>query len=354
MLTSRHTARGDLPDVPGAHRAAAPSSVATPLVETRDLCVEFPEGDRCVRAVDGVSFQLRAGRTLAVIGESGAGKSVSCRALIGLLPTGATVTGSIRLNGKELVGLPDAEMRVHRGADIAIVFQDADHALNPTMRVGYQITEAIRQHESINRRLARDRAVELLTKLQVPAPVQRFHAYPHQLSGGTRQRVMLAMALASNPKVLIADEMTRALDVTTQAEIMRLLLDRQREMGMAIIMISHDLTLAASVADDVLVMYAGRPVEYSPAAELFSRPRMPYTKALLDSALNIRSPQATLAVVPGQSPSATRVPTNSCAFEPRCWRATPTCALERPALLEHEPGHHYACWHPCPDGDECR
>jgi oligopeptide/dipeptide ABC transporter ATP-binding protein len=354
VLTSQQTSHRELPDIPGEHRAAVPSRAVVPLVEARDLCVEFREGDRCVKAVDGVGFQLHAGRTLAVIGESGAGKSVSCRALIGLLPQGARVSGSVRFNGKELVGLPDAEMRIHRGADIAIVFQDADHALNPTMRVGYQITEAIRQHESINRREARDRAIELLTKLKVPAPIQRFDAYSHQLSGGMRQRVMLAMALASKPKVLIADEMTRALDVTTQAQIMRLLVDLQRETGMSIILISHDLTLAARVSDDVLVMYAGRPAEHAPTAELFSRPRMPYTKALLDSASNIRSSRAPFVVVPGQPSSAARAPANSCAFVPRCGRATPTCAIQRPALLEHEPSRHYACWHPCSDGHECQ
>src|SRR6204780_5862979 len=256
------------------------------LLEVEDLRVAFAVGGREVRAVDGVSYRVEAGRTLAIIGESGSGKTVGCRAIMGLLPAGAAISGSARLRGSELIGLSDAQLRKYRGSDMAMVFQDPARSLNPTMRVGSQITEAIRTHRKVSRSEAHTEAVELLRLVRIPAPERRYHEYPHQLSGGMRQRVMIAIALACRPKLLIADEATTALDVTTQAQIMELLLELQAELGMALIMISHDLGLAASYADEVIVMYAGKIVEQAQARRLFGAGgsvKMRYTRALLDA-----------------------------------------------------------------------
>jgi ABC-type dipeptide/oligopeptide/nickel transport system ATPase component len=236
------------------------------LLEVEDLRVAFASGGREIRAVDGVSYKVEEGRTLAIIGESGSGKTVGCRAIMGLLPLGTAIRGSARLRGTELIGLSDSQLRKHRGSDMAMVFQDPARSLNPTMRVGKQITEAIRTHRKVGRSDARDQAIELLRLVRIPAPERRFAEYPHQLSGGMRQRVVIAMALACRPKLLIADEATTALDVTTQAQIMELLLELQRDLGMALIFISHDLGLAASYADEVVVMYAGKIVEQARCA----------------------------------------------------------------------------------------
>jgi oligopeptide/dipeptide ABC transporter ATP-binding protein len=266
---------------------------------------------------------------------------------MGLLPPTATVSGSIRFEGKELVGLSDRQMRRLRGAGIAMVFQDPTRSLNPTMRVGAQVTEAVRTHLDLDRGAARRRAVELLTLVRLPAPEQRYHEYPHQLSGGMRQRVVVAIALASNPKLLIADEATTALDVTTQAQIMELLRDLQRQFGMALIMISHDLGLAASFADEVVVMYAGRAVEQAPTHKLFAHVRMPYTKALLEAIPRVeRPPHARLPVVPGRPPDLAALPPG-CPFEPRCPNRQDLCRESDPPFSEGEPGHRWACWFPC-------
>ncbi|HVV21382.1 MAG TPA: ABC transporter ATP-binding protein [Pseudonocardiaceae bacterium] len=320
-----------------------------PLLEVTDLRVRFTGRGRRVMAVNGLSYRLHPGRMLAIIGESGSGKSVSTRALLGLLPATARVSGSARFEGAELLGLPDRRMRRHRGADLAMVFQDPTRSLNPTMRIGVQITEAIRAHAQVDRKAARDRAVELLRLVRLPAADRRFHEYPHQLSGGMRQRVMIAIALAAEPKLLIADEATTALDVTTQAQIMDLLLDLQDTLGMAIILISHDLGLAASYAHEVLVMYAGRAVEYAPTSVLFGHVRMPYTKALLNAIPRLeRPPHTLLPITPGQPPDLGALP-SGCPFAPRCSSATEECATA-PAFEEHEPGHWWSCWHPCADG----
>ncbi len=336
---------------PAAAAKAAPLAArpaGEPLLEVRDLRVRFSRGDRRVDAVNGLSYRLDAGRMLAVIGESGSGKSVSSRALMGLLPPTAQVTGSARFDGTELVGLPEAQMRRRRGADIAMVFQDPTRSLNPTMRIGVQITEAVRAHADLDRRTAAARAVELLELVRLPAPQRRFHEYPHQLSGGMRQRVMIAIALAAEPRLLIADEATTALDVTTQAQIMELLVELQERLGTAIIMISHDLGLAAGYAHDVIVMYAGRAVEHAPAATLFAHVRMPYTAALLGAIPRLeRPPHSPLPVIPGQPPDLTRLPAG-CPFRPRCASATEQC-VEQPPFAEQEPGHWWACWHPTPD-----
>jgi oligopeptide/dipeptide ABC transporter ATP-binding protein len=323
------------------------------LLEVEDLRVAFASGGREIRAVDGVSYQVEPGRTLAIIGESGSGKTVGCRAIMGLLPLGTAISGSARLHGTELIGLSDGQLRKHRGSDMAMVFQDPARSLNPTMRVGKQITEAIRTHRKVSKSDARDQAVELLRLVRIPAPERRFAEYPHQLSGGMRQRVVIAMALACRPKLLIADEATTALDVTTQAQIMELLLELQRDLGMALIFISHDLGLAASYADEVVVMYAGKIVEQAPAKRLFGAGgtvKMRYTRALLDAIPHLERPAHTdLPVVTGRPPDPSMLPVG-CSFAPRCLSAADDCAAKAPALTEHAPGHRWACWHPCENG----
>ncbi|HEX6519554.1 MAG TPA: ABC transporter ATP-binding protein [Streptosporangiaceae bacterium] len=319
------------------------------LLEVTDLQVRFRAGRREVRAVDGVSYRIEEGETVALVGESGSGKTVSCRALIGLLPRTATITGSARFRGAELVGLKDDQLRRHRGADIAMVFQDPARSLNPTMKVGQQVAEAIRAHEPFTRREAADRAVELLREVQIPLPERRAAEYPHQLSGGMRQRVMIAMALACRPQLLIADEATTALDVTTQAQIMELLLELQQELGMALLLITHDLGLAATYAGEVIVMYAGRIVEQATAGRLLANGghvRMPYTKALLEAVPRLELPaHAPLPVIGGRPPDLSeRHP--GCSFAPRCRSAQDDCRQTAPPLAEHEFGHRWACWHP--------
>jgi oligopeptide/dipeptide ABC transporter ATP-binding protein len=323
------------------------------LLEVEDLRVAFAVGGREVRAVDGVSYSVDPGRTLAIIGESGSGKTVGCRAIMGLLPRGTAVSGSARLRGTELIGLSDAELRKHRGTDMAMVFQDPARSLNPTMRIGAQITEAIRAHRQVSKRESQAQAIELLRLVRIPAAERRFHEYPHQLSGGMRQRVMIAIALACRPKLLLADEATTALDVTTQAQIMELLLELQQELDMALILVSHDLGLAASYADEVVVMYAGKIVEQAPAGRLFGRDgtvRMRYTRALLDAIPHMeRTAHSPLPVVGGRPPDPTALPPG-CSFAPRCGSAADDCLAKVPALIEHAPGHRWACWHPCENG----
>ncbi len=323
------------------------------LLEVADLRVAFATAGREVRAVDGVSFSVRPGVTLAIIGESGSGKTVSCRAIMGLLPEGTIISGSARLRGRELLGLSDSELRRHRGSEMAMVFQDPARSLNPTMRVGVQIAEAIRTHRKVSRREAQAQSIELLRLVRIPAAERRFHEYPHQLSGGMRQRVMIAIALACRPRLLIADEATTALDVTTQAQIMELMLELQQELDMALIMISHDLGLAASYADEVIVMYAGKVVEQAPAGRLFGAGgavRMRYTRALLDAIPHLERPAHTLLpVVSGRPPDPSALPPG-CSFAPRCQHAADDCRTKAPVLAEHAPGHSWACWHPCENG----
>jgi len=320
--------------------------VTEPLLEVQDLKVTFPDRGRQVHAVDGVSYCVYPGQTLAIVGESGSGKTVSCRAVMGLLPPSAVVTGSASFAGIQLIGLTDEQLREHRGANIAMVFQDPTRSLNPTMRIGAQIAEAVRAHRPDRRAQARQQAVELLRLVHMPLPDRRCAEYPHQLSGGMRQRVMIAIALACRPRLLIADEATTALDVTTQAQIMELLLELQAELGMALMLISHDLGLAASYADEVIVMYGGRIVEQAPAASLFSRVRMPYTQALFEAIPRLDRPaHAPLPVTGGRPPDATTIP-QGCSFAPRCRRAADDCRAVAPPLTEHEPGHRWACWHP--------
>jgi oligopeptide/dipeptide ABC transporter ATP-binding protein len=323
------------------------------LLEVEDLRVAFAVGGRELRAVDGISYTVEPGRTLAIIGESGSGKTVGCRAIMGLLPIGTAISGSARLRGTEMIGLSDIDLRKHRGQDMAMVFQDPARSLNPTMRVGVQVTEAIRTHRKVTKKEAYDQAVELLRLVRIPVPDRRFHEYPHQLSGGMRQRIMIAMALACRPKLLIADEATTALDVTTQAQIMELMLELQQELDMGLILISHDLGLAASYADDVVVMYAGKIVEQAAAKQLFGTGgtvKMRYTRALLDAIPHLERPAHTqLPVVGGRPPDPANLPPG-CAFAPRCPSAADDCRQTRPALVEHAAGHRWACWHPCENG----
>jgi oligopeptide/dipeptide ABC transporter ATP-binding protein len=323
------------------------------LLQVDDLRVAFAAGGREIRAVDGVSYSVEAGRTLAIIGESGSGKTVGCRAIMGLLPGTAAISGSARLRGTEMIGLSDSELRRHRGQDMAMIFQDPARSLNPTLRVGAQITEAITTHRKVGKSEARAQAIELLRLVRIPAAERRFHEYPHQLSGGMRQRIMIAMALACRPKLLIADEATTALDVTTQAQIMELLLELQTELGMALILISHDLGLAASYADEVVVMYAGKIVEQAPAKRLFGAGgtvKMRYTRALLDAIPHLeRAAHTELPVVSGRPPDPMALPLG-CSFAPRCPAAEADCTVEEPALVEHAAGHRWACYHPCENG----
>jgi oligopeptide/dipeptide ABC transporter ATP-binding protein len=324
--------------------------VSEPLLEVEDLRVTFAGGSRQLRAVDGVSYCVYPGQTLAIVGESGSGKTVSCRAVMGLLPPSAVVAGSARFQGTQLIGLTDNQLRAHRGANVAMVFQDPTRSLNPTMRIGTQITEAVTAHRQVSRAEAREQAVELLRLVHMPLPERRFVEYPHQLSGGMRQRVMIAIALACRPKLLIADEATTALDVTTQAQIMELLLELQAELGMALMLISHDLALAASYADEVLVMYAGRIVEQAPARQLFAHVRMPYTQALLDAIPQLDRPaHSPLPVIGGRPPDLAALPPG-CPFAPRCRHAADDCLAAAPPLAEQEPGHRWACWHPVRGG----
>jgi len=312
------------------------------LLETRNLSVSFGLHRP---AVDSLSYRLEAGRTLAIIGESGAGKSVSCLALVGLLPGKAVVKGSVLFEGRELLGLPEREMRGYRGKRIAFAFQDAGRALNPTMRVGDQIAEAVRAHHAIGRRAALCRAAELLHQLKVSAPNARCYAYPHELSGGMRQRAIIAIALAGDPQLLIADEATRSLDRLTQIRLLTLLKDIQRQTRMAIMLVSHDLALTARFADETLVMYSGRPVEHASSVRLFTDPRMPYTKALLHCALDFEPWRPARVAAVGQS--RTRADdTGSCNLVRFCSHSGSLCRQARPPLEEKAPGHRLACWYP--------
>jgi len=318
-----------------------------PLLEVSDLRVRFRSRGETVHAVQGISYTVEPGQTLAIIGESGSGKTVSAYAVLGLLPRTAQVSGSVRFRGVEIVGLGERQLREHRGRNVAMVFQNPERSLNPTMKVGNQVTEAIRRHLPIGRKQARERAIELLRTVRIPAAERRFHEYPHQLSGGMRQRVIIAIALACEPALLIADEATTALDVTTQAQIMDLLLDLQAQLGTALVMISHDLALAASYAEDIMVMYAGRVVEQASAEDLFANVRMPYTRALLDAVPRVElEPHVLLPVVGGLPPDLSKV-APGCSFAPRCPEAQPDCRAAMPPLEEHETGHWWACWHPC-------
>ncbi|WP_323125713.1 ABC transporter ATP-binding protein [Microlunatus elymi] len=316
-----------------------------PLLEVDDLKVEFRVGHGVVSAVNGVSFTLEKGRTLAVVGESGSGKSVTAQAIMRLLQTPpARVTGGrILFQGRDLLQLSESAHRAVCGEHIAIVFQDALAALNPVYSIGFQLSEALRRRRHLSRSRARARAIELLQLVEVPNASQRVKDYPHQFSGGMRQRVMIAMALALEPEVLIADEPTTALDVTVQAQIMRLLGEIQAEREMGMILITHDLGVVAEVADEVNVMYAGRVVEQAPVEQIFARPGHPYTQALLRSIPRLDRKGHQLDAISGRPPELTRIPAG-CPFHPRCDRAEDICRSDpAPALRELAGGRSAAC-----------
>jgi peptide/nickel transport system ATP-binding protein len=295
-----------------------PPADSEPLLSVENLTVKFPTYNGLVQAVTDLSYTVEAGKTLGIVGESGSGKSVSSMAILGLHESSAKISGSIRLAGTEIIGLSEERMRKVRGNDVSMVFQDALTALHPFFTVGSQITEAYRVHHKVTKRKARQRAIEMLDLVGIPQPDRRVDDFPHQFSGGMRQRAMIAMALVNNPKLIIADEPTTALDVTVQAQILDLLQSLQKDFNSAIIMITHDLGVIAELADDVLVMYAGRCVEYGSVNEVLTRPEMPYTWGLLSSIPEVSaSEDARLLPIPGTPPSLLSPPTG-CAFHPRC------------------------------------
>ena len=327
-----------------------------PLLEVEDLRTHFLTETGRVKAVDGVSFTLERGRTLGVVGESGSGKTILSRSIMGLLPKrNVSRQGSARYEGTEVVGLGPSAMRGLWGTEMAMVFQDPMTSLNPVMRVGDQITESLRHHLDMDKREARETAVALLRSVGIPEPTQRVREYPHQLSGGMRQRVMIAIALACGPRLLFADEPTTALDVTVQAQILDLLEAQQTERHMAMVLITHDLGVVAGRADDIAVMYAGKVVEKAPTGTLFTSTRHPYTEALLKSIPKLEHTSHTrLEVIPGRPPDLVSPP-KGCNFSPRCPYAQPKCIEEEPALETGAGGgHEFACWFPVgtPEGAE--
>ncbi|TAJ83376.1 ABC transporter ATP-binding protein [Reyranella sp.] len=325
---------------------------AQTILQIEDLQTHFFTAVGTVRAVDGVSYALKAGETLGVVGESGCGKSVTALSILRLVanPPGRIVGGAVRFEGRNLLEISEPEMERIRGNEISMIFQEPMTSLNPLYTVGKQIAEAVALHQGLSKRDAWDRAVDMLKRVSIPEPERRAHAYPHQLSGGMRQRVMIAMALSCNPKVLIADEPTTALDVTIQAQILDLMRELQETFGTAIILITHDMGVVAENADRVVVMYAGRKVEETDAARLFDNPGHPYTRGLLasiphlDTAAQSDARRARLNEIKGMVPSLFNLP-QGCSFAPRCGLASDRCREVRPPLEEQRPGHWIACWH---------
>jgi oligopeptide/dipeptide ABC transporter ATP-binding protein len=317
------------------------------LLEVNDLQTHFPTRAGLVRAVDGVSFYLDRGELLGLVGESGCGKSMTALSVMRLIaPPGRIVNGEILFDGKDLLKLSEAEMREMRGDDIAMIFQDPMTSLNPVFTVGEQIAEALRLHRKMSRREARQATIDAMREVAIPDPARRLDDYPHQLSGGMRQRVMIAMALACNPKLLIADEPTTALDVTIQAQILELLTDLRNRRDLAVLLITHDLGVVAEVADRVAVMYTGRIVEESPVDELFARPKHPYTEGLLRSVPKLTSDDVMrkerLETIEGVVPSPTDLPPG-CHFAPRCVHRMPRCTEERIPFYELDGGVQVSC-----------
>ncbi len=321
-------------------------SSAGALLRVEDLRVEFDTEDGVVHAVDGITYQVSGGRTLGIVGESGSGKTVSSLTTLGLTRAqGARISGRILFDGRDLLTLPESEMRAIRGNDIAMIFQDPLSALHPLYRVSKQLTEAMRAHRGLSKQEARERAIELLGLVGIPDPAGRVDNYPHEFSGGMRQRVMIAMALSNEPKLLIADEPTTALDVTVQAQILALMERLQRELGMAIVIITHDLGVVAEMADDIAVMYAGRIVETAPARSLFASPEHPYTWGLLKSIPRLDGNRdEALVPISGTPPSLIKRP-SGCHFHPRCPYAQPEHSRIDPQLeaVPDEPDHFVAC-----------
>jgi peptide/nickel transport system ATP-binding protein len=333
---------------------SAPQGLAArePVLEVQDLQTYFYTRAGLVKAVDGVSFSLGRGETLAIVGESGCGKSVTALSLMRLVadPPGRIVGGAVRLGGIDLLGLDGAAMRQIRGKEISMIFQEPMTSLNPVMTIGRQIGEALLLHGTSSRQAARARTLEMLQVVGIPDPVQRIKEYPHQLSGGMRQRAMIAMALACNPKVLIADEPTSALDVTIQAQILELMAKLRHELGTGVILITHDLGVVAETAERVIVMYAGRKVEEAAVGDLFAHAQHPYTRGLMGSIPRLAlmrheaAPAWRLQEIPGMVPALSNLPAG-CAFAPRCALASDVCRREYPRYEQKRAGHWAACWH---------
>ncbi|MFD5557502.1 ABC transporter ATP-binding protein [Streptomyces sp. NPDC127068] len=334
--------------VPGPRDSAEQGG---PLLDVRDLHVEFHTRDGVVKAVNGVNYTVDAGETLAVLGESGSGKSVTAQAIMGILdmPPAKIPQGEIRFRGQDMLAMSAEERRKIRGRKIAMIFQDALSSLNPVLSVGYQLGEMFRVHQGASKKEAKAKSIELMDRVKIPAASSRVSDYPHQFSGGMRQRIMIAMALALEPDLIIADEPTTALDVTVQAQVMDLLAELQREFNMGLILITHDLGVVADVADKIAVMYAGRIVETAPVHELYKRPAHPYTKGLLDSIPRLDQKGQELFAIKGLPPNLLHVP-SGCAFNPRCTAAQDVCRTDIPVLhpvTEREggelPGRRSAC-----------
>ncbi|MFH8365796.1 ABC transporter ATP-binding protein [Streptomyces sp. NPDC018031] len=305
----------------------------TPLLEVRDLHVEFHTRDGVAKAVNGVNYTVNAGETLAVLGESGSGKSVTAQAIMGILdmPPGKIPQGEILFRGEDMLKMSEEQRRKIRGRRIAMIFQDALSSLNPVLSVGYQLGEMFRVHQGLSRKEAKAKSIELMDRVRIPAAKERVSDYPHQFSGGMRQRIMIAMALALEPDLIIADEPTTALDVTVQAQVMDLLAELQREFNMGLILITHDLGVVADVADKIAVMYAGRIVETAPVHELYKRPAHPYTRGLLDSIPRLDQKGQELFAIKGLPPNLLKIP-SGCAFNPRCTKAQDICRSDVPVL----------------------
>ncbi|MCL1855696.1 MAG: ABC transporter ATP-binding protein [Clostridia bacterium] len=314
------------------------------VAEVKNLKTYFYTDDGVVKAVDDVSFSIRKGRTLGIVGESGSGKSIASLSMLRLIqsPPGRIVGGEVLLKGKNLLNCTDDEMRKVRGNEIAMIFQEPMTSLNPVMKVGFQVAEALRLHQGLSKTEARQKAIELLRVVRIPNPEKRYGEYPHQLSGGMRQRVMIAMALSCDPEVLICDEPTTALDVTMQAQILELINDLREKLGSAIVMITHDMGVIAETADEVIVMYAGKIMESAPADDLFQRPMHPYTIGLLNSIPKLHTNEKKLMSIRGTVPKPTEMPAG-CPFNPRCDFTKTVCRTERPDAFEAD-GRLVACW----------
>ncbi|UNR56770.1 ABC transporter ATP-binding protein [Streptomyces sp. A10(2020)] len=323
------------------------------LLDVRDLQVEFHTREGVAKAVNGVSYSVDAGETLAVLGESGSGKSVTAQAIMGILdtPPGHITGGEIIFEGRDLLTLKEDRRRKVRGAEMAMIFQDALSSLNPVLTVGEQLGEMFTVHRGMSRKDAKARAVELMDRVRIPAATARVDQYPHQFSGGMRQRIMIAMAMALEPKLIIADEPTTALDVTVQAQVMELLAELQREYNMGLILITHDLGVVADVADKIAVMYAGRIVETAPVHDIYRAPAHPYTRGLLDSIPRLDQKGQELYAIKGLPPNLLAIPPG-CAFHPRCPLAQPVCTTDEPPLYEVDPSRRSAChfWKETLDG----
>lgn len=328
---------------PTTDQPPAPGAPDAPVLEVSDLAVDIPTDGGTVHAVRGITFALRPGRVLGIVGESGSGKTMMALAVMGLLPPRARARGSVRVGGREVLGRKERDLRSVRGRQVAMVFQDPMTSLNPVYRVGWQLAEAVRAHQRVSRAQAWERAVELLQQVGIPDAVAQARSYPHQYSGGMRQRAVIAMAMANDPGVIIADEPTSSLDVTVQAQVLDTIRQVQRRSSAALVLISHDLGVVAGMADDVVVMYAGRAVEAGPVDAVFGEPGMPYTQGLLASLPRLDAAVGALTPIPGAPPSPTEVPCG-CPFAPRCSQVEERCTTNEPALLAVAPtGHAVAC-----------